>query len=490
MSHFGVASDLSLGRPSSTLGQPIIAQRPLLSQLESPNNFHPYLTHLEFYVKALEDERHKLDAFKRELPICMQLLDEAIEASRDQLANGLASPLTPFQITACASSDCMQKTSLPTEKRGIDEIMMWKGNWDKKVEVEDECKIESRTWNKSLELDSPEERGRWSLLKKETSPNKCIKLELEQNASTFESEIVAKANEMGDIGMRTLRHAGSSPYEALNGINGSPMGEDVKEQETLCALETDPKGMAADILEIRKEDITPGGASGRTNSTSSQQPRKARRCWSPELHQRFLHALRQLGGPQVATPKQIRQLMSVEGLTNDEVKSHLQKFRLHTRRPIDVAAQAADQQTQHGPHLVVFGGIWVPPDYAGTHSSSPSATAEQAMGNIYDVAPGHAVQRPTQISPSLLSHATNEYNAYFHSHRRTNLVCQNLMQEQPMQPTFSQLEAQDYRMEVASEEDVARSESTSLNGENGRGDDQEEEDTEIHLGSGGQMSLR
>jgi hypothetical protein len=29
-----------------------------------------------------------------------------------------------------------------------------------------------------------------------------------------------------------------------------------------------------------------------------QQARKARRCWSPELHRQFVTALRQLGGPQ------------------------------------------------------------------------------------------------------------------------------------------------------------------------------------------------
>ncbi|KAK7331119.1 hypothetical protein VNO77_25333 [Canavalia gladiata] len=68
-------------------------------------------------------------------------------------------------------------------------------------------------------------------------------------------------------------------------------------------------------------------------SQPQQNPRKQRRCWSPELHRRFVDALQRLGGPQVATPKQIRELMQVGGLTNDEVKSHLQKYRLHVRRP-------------------------------------------------------------------------------------------------------------------------------------------------------------
>jgi len=31
---------------------------------------------------------------------------------------------------------------------------------------------------------------------------------------------------------------------------------------------------------------------------AQQNPRKQRRCWSPELHRRFVDALQQLGGPQ------------------------------------------------------------------------------------------------------------------------------------------------------------------------------------------------
>ncbi len=32
---------------------------------------------IEEYLQALEDERRKIEAFKRELPLCMQLLEES-----------------------------------------------------------------------------------------------------------------------------------------------------------------------------------------------------------------------------------------------------------------------------------------------------------------------------------------------------------------------------------------------------------------------------
>ncbi|KAK8962716.1 Two-component response regulator ARR18 [Platanthera guangdongensis] len=87
--------------------------------------------------------------------------------------------------------------------------------------------------------------------------------------------------------------------------------------------------------------------------TAPAAQRKARRCWSPDLHRRFVNALQRLGGSQcmsekspnfvgvthvdntatAATPKQIRELMKVDGLTNDEVKSHLQVLWLSLSLP-------------------------------------------------------------------------------------------------------------------------------------------------------------
>ncbi|KAJ4898812.1 Homeodomain-like superfamily protein [Raphanus sativus] len=85
----------------------------------------------------------------------------------------------------------------------------------------------------------------------------------------------------------------------------------------------------------------------RTEQSHHIQKKEQRRRWSEDLHRRFIDALHRIGGSQVATPKQIRDVMNVDGLTNDEVKSHLQKYRMHIRKhPLHVAKtlSASDQR--------------------------------------------------------------------------------------------------------------------------------------------------
>ncbi|RRT65670.1 hypothetical protein B296_00011318 [Ensete ventricosum] len=112
-----------------------------------------------------------------------------------------------------------------------------------------------------------------------------------------------------------------------------------------------------------KGGVGGGGEEKEKEGQPQPQPhRKARRCWSPELHQRFLHALKQLGGPHA---------LEIFEDVYMFVISLLQKFRLHNRRP-SAAVRSSNTTNLPIPQFVVVSGIWVPPpDY--TVAAPPAA---------------------------------------------------------------------------------------------------------------------
>ncbi|KAJ8498763.1 hypothetical protein OPV22_009315 [Ensete ventricosum] len=69
---------------------------------------------------------------------------------------------------------------------------------------------------------------------------------------------------------------------------------------------------------------------------------KPRLRWTADLHDRFVDAVAQLGGPEKATPKAIMRTMGVKGLTLFHLKSHLQKYRLGKQSGKELTEQSKD----------------------------------------------------------------------------------------------------------------------------------------------------
>ncbi|KAG5061155.1 hypothetical protein GLYMA_01G183700v4 [Glycine max] len=274
---------------------------------------------LDGFVQRLEEELTKVEAFKRELPLCILLLNDAIARLKEEKVK-------------CSG---MQDPPLKTSSGGNENENSEKKNWMSSAQLWSTQKSKSRN----------EEDDR-SVPANSINGNSCVPEKEGSQVPSF--GLMARASE--------LSHS-----------NSKSVGGDTSSGSSLLRVEVQSQPQPPQHMQ--------------------QNPRKQRRCWSPELHRRFVDALQQLGGAQVATPKQIRELMQVEGLTNDEVKSHLQKYRLHVRRfPVFSIGQ-------------VDNGSWMTQDECGDKSKGNMSQSGSPQGPLTPLLLGGAGSAKGLSSP-------------------------------------------------------------------------------------------
>lgn len=124
----------------------------------------------------------------------------------------------------------------------------------------------------------------------------------------------------------------------------------------------DPRSEGA-AAEFELDDVnSAGGPMSSNNDEDPNSKRPARIVWTPQLHKRFVEAVGHLGIKN-AVPKTIMQLMNVEGLTRENVASHLQKYRLHLKRM--QAGHSNDVGPSPSDHL--FSSTPLPPGIMPSH---------------------------------------------------------------------------------------------------------------------------
>lgn len=351
------------------------------------------------YLLALEEERRKIQVFQRELPLCLDLVTQTIEGMRSQMG-GVGSEETVSDHGPVLEEFIPLKPSLSLSSSEEDSTHA-AGPTDagKKEEAETperrlpppENKKATPDWLQSVQL--------WSQEPQQSSPDK----ELPCKPIALNARKAGGAFHPFEKEKRTELPASSTTAAVSSAVVGDSGDKTTSDTET--HKEKDGKD-----VEDKEKDKEEG---------QSQPHRKPRRCWAPELHRRFLQALQQLGGSHVATPKQIRQLMKVDGLTNDEVKSHLQKYRLHTRRPSSTV-QSSAAAAPPVPQFVVVGGIWVPPTkYAAAAAAAAAAAQPQVQLTAADaLGSANPVYAPVATLPSgLQPHSQKQSSRYLEGRR-------------------------------------------------------------------------
>jgi SHAQKYF class myb-like DNA-binding protein len=165
-----------------------------------------------------------------------------------------------------------------------------------------------------------------------------------------------RIEELSNIWQHVVRKLRSEPKEHSASL------EDGDRQRRGGAEDADNTSSAADTADgiwrnKKKKEAKEDEEDFEQDNDDPSTLKKPRVVWSVELHQQFVSAVNQLGIDK-AVPKRILELMSVQGLTRENVASHLQKYRLYLKRLSGVTSQSNSLNVSFGGPDAGYGGLF------------------------------------------------------------------------------------------------------------------------------------
>jgi SHAQKYF class myb-like DNA-binding protein len=186
-----------------------------------------------------------------------------------------------------------------------------------------------------------------------------------------------------------MSYAGGSPYERRPENSYGAMGDDSNKGGG-TSKNVHKRGDSES-----EDDDSAGGPENSGEEPNARTLKRPRLVWTPQLHKRFVDAVGHLGIKN-AVPKTIMQLMNVEGLTRENVASHLQKYRLYLKRMQGLSSEGPSASD----HL--FASTPIPPNLSGPHYmpnhrddvgpspfASPNVPIPYTAIAPYPMGPGH-----------------------------------------------------------------------------------------------------
>ncbi|KAI3772299.1 hypothetical protein L6452_03481 [Arctium lappa] len=176
------------------------------------------------------------------------------------------------------------------------------------------------------------------------------------SAFSITPETHRSMNDVDRASRDTISSLRGQSQHLLNKINDLDSFSDDRGEEIVVEGEEtlDLTREGSDSRKLRRVDSGgAGGGAGEADDSSTKSSKRSRLVWTPQLHKRFVEVVARLGVKN-AVPKTIMQLMNVEGLTRENVASHLQKYRLYVKRMQGLS----DEDSSPSDHL--FGSTPVP----------------------------------------------------------------------------------------------------------------------------------